>query len=151
MQYAQDTFISSTFWTERIGPTAALKTLELMERYKSWETISKNGLYLRDKVQELANYHEIVISNNGLPSLNTYIFKNSHQKYKTLITQEMLKYGYLANTTTYLSICHTKEIIDNYILCLKKVFELIQKCENGFPIDNLINKNLCQNGFLRLN
>ena len=151
MQYAQDTFISSTFWTERIGPSAALKTLELMERYKSWEKISKNGLYLRDKVQELANYYEIEISNNGLPSLNTYIFKNNHQKYKTLITQEMLKYGYLANTTTYLSICHTTKIIDNYILCLKKVFELIQKCENGFSIDNLINKNLSQNGFSRLN
>ena len=40
MQYAQETFISSTFWTERIGPTAALKTLEVMEREKSWEKVS---------------------------------------------------------------------------------------------------------------
>ena len=30
MQAAQQTFISSTFWTERIGPTAALKTLEII-------------------------------------------------------------------------------------------------------------------------
>ena len=30
MSAAQETFISSTFWTERIGPTAALKTLEIM-------------------------------------------------------------------------------------------------------------------------
>ena len=36
MKSAQSTFISSTFWTERIGPTAALKTLEVMEREKSW-------------------------------------------------------------------------------------------------------------------
>ena len=38
MEAAQTTFISSTFWTERIGPTAALKTLEVMERVQSWET-----------------------------------------------------------------------------------------------------------------
>ena len=31
MQHAQDSFISSTFWTERSGPVAALKTLQLME------------------------------------------------------------------------------------------------------------------------
>ena len=31
MQAARDTFISSTFWTERIGPTAALELL------KSWK------------------------------------------------------------------------------------------------------------------
>ena len=42
MESAQTTFISSTFWTERIGPTAALKTLEIMERIKLWEKISKN-------------------------------------------------------------------------------------------------------------
>ena len=40
MEAAQSTFISSTFWTERIGPTAALKTLEVMEREKSWEKIT---------------------------------------------------------------------------------------------------------------
>ena len=37
MEAAQNTFISSTFWTERIGPTAALKTLDVMERERSWE------------------------------------------------------------------------------------------------------------------
>ena len=37
MNVAQETFISSTFWTERIGPTAALKTLDIMEQTKSWK------------------------------------------------------------------------------------------------------------------
>ena len=43
MENAQSTFMSSTFWTERIGPTAALKTLEVMERVKSWELITQTG------------------------------------------------------------------------------------------------------------
>ena len=40
MESAQNTFISSTFWTERIGPAAALKTLEVMERESSWDTVT---------------------------------------------------------------------------------------------------------------
>ena len=40
---ANNTFISSTFWTERIGPSAALATLSEMERTKSWRKINKTG------------------------------------------------------------------------------------------------------------
>ena len=43
MEAAQTTFISSTFWTERIGPTAALKTLEVMEQMNSWDIITAQG------------------------------------------------------------------------------------------------------------
>ena len=43
MEAAQTTFISSTFWTERIGPTAALATLKVMERVRSWEIITDIG------------------------------------------------------------------------------------------------------------
>lgn len=43
MNAAQKTWISSTFWTERIGPTAALATLKVMERVKSWEVITAIG------------------------------------------------------------------------------------------------------------
>ena len=34
MRFAEKTFISSTFWTERIGSVAALKTIEVMKKKK---------------------------------------------------------------------------------------------------------------------
>ena len=43
MDYAQSSFISSTFWSERSGPVAANKTLDIMEKTKSWETITEIG------------------------------------------------------------------------------------------------------------
>ena len=61
MEAAQSTFISSTFWTERIGPTAALKTLEVMERVESWKTITQMGLKIRELWQQLADKHELSI------------------------------------------------------------------------------------------
>ena len=51
MENTQNSFISSTFWTERIGPTAALKTLEVMERIKSWEKISNTGKFIKKRVE----------------------------------------------------------------------------------------------------
>ena len=50
----QNSFISSTFWTERIGPTAALKTLEVMERIKSWEKISNTGKFIKKEWNRIA-------------------------------------------------------------------------------------------------
>lgn len=47
MDAAQKTWISSTFWTERIGPTAACATLKEMERVKSWEIITEIGKQTR--------------------------------------------------------------------------------------------------------
>ena len=41
MDFANSTFISSTFWTERIGSVAGLKTLEIMKKNKSWKRFLK--------------------------------------------------------------------------------------------------------------
>ena len=58
MQAANDTFISSTFWTERIGPTAAIKTLEIMKKIKAWKIISKTGKKIKKEWQKLkAQYY----------------------------------------------------------------------------------------------
>ena len=103
MDSAQKSFISSTFWTERIGPSAAIKTLEIMEREKSWERIS----YLGEKVfliwKKLSKKHNLTINISGLPSLAKFSFKNKNsQAYKTFITQEMLKRKFLAANGVYL-------------------------------------------------
>ncbi|MCX6294283.1 MAG: aminotransferase class III-fold pyridoxal phosphate-dependent enzyme, partial [Sphingobacteriales bacterium] len=104
MEATQNTFISSTFWTERIGPTAALATLKVMERVKSWETITEMGNKMRNGWQKLADAHHLTISISGIPALSTYSFvSNDAMAYKTLITQEMLKKGFLASTNFYAS------------------------------------------------
>ena len=127
MQAAQATFISSTFWTERIGPSAALKTLEVMEREKSWERITQTGLELRSGIQDLANNHHLEIEHFGLPALTGYNFVSPFSlEYKTLITQEMLKKGFLAANTTYISTSHSAAIIADYLQALDPIFGLIK-------------------------
>lgn len=152
MQAAQSTFISSTFWTERIGPSAALKTLEVMERVKSWETITATGLDIRRRWQELSDRHGLSIRHWGLPALTGFTFNSQNfLAYKTLITQEMLAKGYLAGTSVYVCIDHVPAVVDEYFGELDSVFALIKECEEGRDVSALLKGPVCHDGFKRLN
>jgi len=152
MKAAQETFISSTFWTERIGPTAALKTLEVMEREKSWEQVTHTGRGIGKRWKTLAEKYELPLEISGLPALVNFSFPlENWLKYKTLITQEMLKKGFLASNSVYACIDHTEQIIDEYFEQLKPVFSTISDCEDGRNIDELLEGPVCHSGFKRLN
>ena len=152
MQAAQKTFISSTFWTERIGPTAALKTLEVMEREKSWQTITQIGSNISSQWQSLAGKYELEISTWGLPALSGFTFNSPNAlSYKTLITQEMLKKGYLAANSVYACTGHSQKIVDGYFSELDPIFAIIKECEEGLDVNTLLESALCHSGFKRLN
>ena len=152
MEAAQSTFISSTFWTERIGPSAGLKTLEIMQRDKTWEKITKTGNEIRERLEKLSNKYQITISQTGLPALNSFTFQsNKSLEYKTFISQEMLKKGYLTGNTTYACTEHSREIIDEYFDALDPIFGLISEFENGRDIKEFLEGPICHNGFKRLN
>lgn len=152
MEAAQTTFISSTFWTERIGPTAALKTLEVMGRIKSWDTITQTGLGIRAGWQKLADKHGLKISHWGLAALTGFTFQSDNAlAYKTLITQEMLAKGYLAGNSVYVCIDHTPEVVAGFFEALDPIFALIKECEEGRDVMSLLKGPVCHGGFKRLN
>lgn len=152
MEAAQSTFISSTFWTERIGPTAALKTLEVMDRLKSWDVITKTGLSVRARWTKLAEKHGLSIQHWGLPALTGFSFNSDNNlAYKTLMTQEMLGKGYLASNCLYVCTEHTEEIINGYFDVLDPIFGLIKQCEDGRDVHSLLKGPICHGGFKRLN
>jgi glutamate-1-semialdehyde 2,1-aminomutase len=152
MEAAQSTFISSTFWTERVGPTAALKTLEVMEKLQSWDKITQTGLDIRKQWQALADKHELKIEHWGLPALTGYSFQSENAlAYKTLITQEMLAKGYLAANSVYVCTEHSNHIVNAYFEALDPIFKLIKECEEGRDIMSLLKGPICHGGFKRLN
>lgn len=152
MQAAQKTFISSTFWTERIGPAAALATLKVMEKEKSWEKITAIGNGNKQRWQALADKYGLKIRQWGIPALAGYTFDSPNAlKYKTYITQEMLANGYLAGNSMYACLCHTPEILDGYFQNLDKLFADIREFEDGRDIDKALKGPVCHSGFARLN
>ena len=151
MENAQSTFISSTFWTERIGSSAALKTLEVMERERSWERITETGAGIMASWQKLGKKHGLKLSVAGLPAICTFGFDSPNAlAYKTLITQEMLAKGYLASNLIFSSLAHTPEIVDSYFEALDPIFATIKQCEEGRDVMLLLKGPICQAGFKRL-
>lgn len=152
MEAAQSTFISSTFWTERLGPSAALATLDVMEEARAWEAITAIGLDIRQRWQALADRHGLEIDHWGLPALTGYTFRSEQAlAYKTLVTQEMLAKGYLAGNSVYTCISHTPDVVDGYFDALDPVFALIHECEEGRDVASLLKGPVCHAGFKRLN
>jgi len=153
MEAAQSTFISSTFWTERIGPAAALATLKVMEREKSWETITETGTKMQRGWLKLAEANHLNISVSGLSAMTTYSFNSPNAAaYKTFITQEMLKKSFLASTHFYASTKHTDAHLESYFNALETVYKTIHKCESGsLNIHDLLDGPVCHSGFKRLN
>ncbi|MGW1455557.1 aminotransferase class III-fold pyridoxal phosphate-dependent enzyme [Salegentibacter agarivorans] len=153
MEAAQTSFISSTFWTERIGPTAALATINEMEKIKSWEIITETGKKMQQGWKELSEANNLSISIGGLPALSTYSFNNEKALYyKTFVTQEMLKKGFLASTLFYASIAHKEKHLISYFENLNEIFHIISKCENEERnIEDLLDGPVCHSGFKRLN
>ena len=151
MSSAQSTFISSTFWTERIGPSAAIKTLEIMKKKKSWEYISKKGEMVKNIWRNLAKKYSLEIDIGGIKPIPYFSIKSQNfLKYKTFITQEMLKRNFLASNIVFLSTAHDDFILKKYEFNLDKIFAKIQEFEDGEDINNFLDGPVCHDGFKRL-
>lgn len=153
MEAAQKTFISSTFWTERIGSAAALATIDEMERLKSWEIVTRQGRKITRRWQDLGKELKLPLITAGLPALTSFSIQSDEWlKHKTYITQEMLKKGVLAGHSVYVCTEHTDEVIDQYFEAFTPI---LSKIANFFHSDEKIDPYLegpvCHGGFKRLN
>tara|TARA_B100001063_G_C16765188_1_gene558217 strand:+ start:413 stop:2428 length:2016 start_codon:yes stop_codon:yes gene_type:complete len=128
-----NTFISSTYWSERVGPTAALASINEMERIKSWKLITQKGKYIKNKIFNLSKKYKINLKlNDSISIINFKIFgKYDHVVYKNFISQEMLKKNFICNDTIYISVAHTKKIINKYLKELETIFKKISVYEKN--------------------
>jgi len=149
MKSANESFISSTTWSEGIGPTAALATLKEMNKIKSWKLVKKKGKYIKKKWLLLAKKNNLKIKIYGIDAIPKFeIITKDFLHFKTFLTQEMLKKNILANNIIYVSVSHTKIIIDKYFFQLDKIFKIFAKCENGeLKIKTLLNNEIAKDDF----
>jgi len=151
MDVAQDTFISSTYWTERIGPTAALATIAKLERENVPEHLSKIGEQVQKGWKEKAGKNGLEIDVSGIYPLGHFSFK--HEKplvLKTAFVQEMLERGFLATCGFYASFAQKQEHIDSYLKAVDGAFAAIGKAVKESSEKKLLKGKPCHPGFMRL-
>ncbi len=131
MNASNKTFISSTFWTERIGPIAALETLKQMEKIKSWKLITNIGKKIKKNWLKISENNGLKINVQGIDALPNFIFNsNRHNAYKSYISQEMVRKKILASNTVYTCISHGDNDLRNYYDILDNIFKNIKRCED---------------------
>ena len=61
----------------------------------------------------------------------------------------MLKRGFLVSTVIYISYAHKKKIIDEYLKNVSDICKIMAK--NKSNINDLLEQDICHDGFQRLN
>lgn len=150
MDAAQDSFISSTYWTERIGPAATIASIKKMLNVKAQDHMMKVGKMVIDGWKELSDKHDLNLSTNSFYPLGNFSFPAHKLELKTLYTQEMLKNGFLATTAFYACYAHKEEHVEAYLKATDEVFELIAKAIKEGNIESYLDGPVCQSGFQRL-
>ncbi len=132
MNSAKNSFISSTFWSERIGYVASLATLKEMKRIKSWKVITKKGKYIKKNLVSIAKKNGLDIRFSGLDSLIKFrLIGFKSFDYGKFITDKMLENGYLACQSIYVSVAHTNKAITKYLKCIDKIFKVLGKIKRS--------------------
>lgn len=154
MEASQGTFISSTFYTERIAFAATLKNIELYQKYKVWEKQIEYGEMVQNGWKEKAEKNGLKIEVGGICPLGHFsiIGRENGLVYKTFFVQEMLKRGYIASNAFYTSYAHSMEVIKEYLENVDEVFRLIVDIEKvGKQVEACLEGPVCHSGFGRLN
>ncbi|MDY6793309.1 MAG: aminotransferase class III-fold pyridoxal phosphate-dependent enzyme [Thermodesulfobacteriota bacterium] len=152
MQSAQESFISSTHWTERAGFVAALATINKHRR----ENVSAHLIHIGSMVlrgwNELGAKYELPVHVGGLQPMGH--FSIDHEKFfalKALYVQKMLDQGILASNLFYVTHAHTEEHVYRYLRATDKAFKVIAESIQCDDIESRLRGKPAQSGFKRIN
>jgi len=151
MQAAQETFISSTYWTEGVGPTAALATLRKMQRIDVPGHVAAMGTRFRSGLEHIAGRHALRLKLGGHPALTTVGFDDPDSlALQTLLTVRMLARGILAGGAFYPSLAHTEDHVDRYLAAAEEIFAELAEAAHQGDAARRIGGPVRHGGFARL-
>lgn len=152
MEGAHESFISSSYWTEGVGPTAALAALDKMERTRVWEHAGRIGRLVKAAWQRRAEAHGVPIQvDDGYPCLSHFAFDHKDATaLRTYYTQLMLERGFLSGTALYVTLAHTEELVRRFEEALDEVFAAIAKALAENSVSRRLNGPEAHSGFARL-
>jgi glutamate-1-semialdehyde 2,1-aminomutase len=151
MSGGSSSFISSTYWTEGIGPAAALATVQKMGTTNVVQHIAGVGEKIKFEWARLGKKYGLPVETSGYPCLAHFSFQHEDsEKLRTVYTQMMLKRGFLAGLSIYPTMAHTDEVLSLYIQAIEDVFSHIGKALKNGSVNNLLDGEVAHSGFARL-
>ena len=120
------------FWTESTGFAAAIKTIKIFNEENVAKFLVETGDYIGSRLLEIAKRENLKIKINEFKPLISFKFLDFENQdlINTFFTQEMLKRGFLATNSIYLSFAHKKNLINLYLKNFQEVLHTIAKNKN---------------------
>ncbi len=151
MDAAQNTFISSTMWSERIGPAAALATIKKHRRVNAGNHLMTVGKMVQEGWKKLSIKNGLNIIIGGIPPLSHFSFEfENAMAMKALFVQFMLKKGFLASTLFYAMYAHKKEHVEQYLHAVDVAFAEISEVNKTGSLEKRLKGSPATEGFKRL-
>lgn len=148
MRSAEDTFISSTYWTEKIGFCAALATIIKFEEKKVHKRLNEVGERIQKGWADISDRYNIEIDIGGIPPLSHFSFRGEDSMIRlTYIIQEMLKRRILTSNRCYINYAMTDDDISLYLNQLEEVF--YDLALSGDDVKSKLNGPIASPGFTR--
>lgn len=151
MQAAQSTFISSTYWTDRTGPAAALATIRKFQRCDVSKHLIRVGTLVQDGWRTVAKRVGLPMEVSGIPPLGHFSFEGEQkQAAHTLFTQLMLERGFLATSAFYATFAHQDHHIESYLESVEHVLAQIAESLESNLLTSRLKGPVAHTGFRRL-
>lgn len=151
MDAYQKTFVSSTYWTDRIGPAAAIAAIKKMRRMNIPKALNEIGLQVKDIWQEASWAAGIPIKISGINPLGHFEFGGDNAlALKSLFIKLMMDKGILATNAFYAAFSHDASAIAAYRYAALDAFIRIKAAMDNDTVENAIGGPVCMSGFARL-
>lgn len=150
MESAQSTFISSTNWTERVGPVAALATINKHRREKAHEQFARHGQRIKAAWAAIGAKHGFAMHVGGMDAMAHFSFEGpDFLSYKAYLIQLLLEQGILASNLCYLMLAHTDADVDVYLEACDKAFAQMADAREKGDISKRLKGKPATAGFKR--
>lgn len=151
MNAVEKTFVSSTYWTDRIGPSAALATLKKHKKFKVAEHLIKIGTLVQQGWKDLGEKYGLKIQITGIPPLSHLeIISFDSQLIHTAIVHEMLKKGFLTSKSFYSTYRHKVSDVNEYLNALNDTLKKLSPHVKNSSIRKVYSGSTAHSGFKRL-
>lgn len=152
MNSMQDSFVSSTSWSEGVGLAAGLAVYEIMERTSAFNILTEIGRKVRNAWTRTSEKFSLPIQTFGIDAMPSFSFDGDNDRLiKTLFTQLMLEKSFLATTSFNASTSHTEDDLLSYTLACEEAFESIANALDTNSVSSLLRGQAAQAHFYRLN
>jgi len=153
MEAANASFISSSYWTDGVGPAASLACIRRMRDHNVQEAIWQRGGDFQSRLRHVAAQHgDCKATIRGMPT-NPYVTFDLGplaNQAKIAFIRMMVERGFLLGGVNYVMYTHTDRMFEGFLAAAEEVFAILDQLVIEGALEDFVGENAGMGNFARL-